>query len=421
MEGSGIIDDLAARGLLQDSTDEVRLRERLDDGPTTLYCGFDPTADSLHVGNLIPLLLLRRFQLAGHRPVALAGGATGMIGDPSGKTEERRLLDAATLDAHLGAIRSQLERFLDFSPGAAQAVVLDNRNWTGSTTLLEFLRDVGKHVTVSTMLAKESVKARVESEVGISFTEFSYMLLQANDFWWLYEHEACELQVGGSDQWGNITAGIDLIRRRSGGAAHGLTVPLLTRADGHKFGKSEGENVWLSAARTSPYRFYQYFVQADDRDVQRFLLQLTLLDPVDVAAVMAEHGEAPERRTAQRRLAAEVTALVHGPAEATAAREASEVLFGGRGVPSTAALEAIQGEVPTTRGLRADCPLVDLLVECGLAKSKSDARRGLGAGEIRVNGEKADGDRRVGAGDYLDGRFLLLRRGKKRYHLVVGA
>ena len=420
MEGPGIIDDLGARGLLQDATDEDRLRERLAAGPTTLYCGFDPTADSLHVGNLLPLLVLKRFQLAGHKPLALAGGATGMIGDPSGKSQERQLLGPDELDANLEAIRLQLERFLDFAPGPTQAGIVDNRLWTEPTTLLDFLRDVGKQVTVNTMLAKESVKARVQSEVGISFTEFSYMLLQANDFWWLHEHEGCELQIGGSDQWGNITAGIDLIRRRSGGAAHGLTVPLLTRADGHKFGKSDGENIWLNAERTSPYRFYQFFMQADDRDVERFLLQLTLLEPTEVAAVMAEHAEAPGRRDAQRRLAGEVTALVHGPEESAAAREASEVLFGGTDRPSVPALEAIAGEVPTTIDRRSEGMLVDLLVDTGLAKSKSDARRGIDAGEIRLNSDRVTEDRELTAGDLLGGRFLLLRRGKKRYHLVVG-
>ena len=311
MSGSGILDDLAARGLVHDSTDLDALAARLAEGPITLYSGFDPTADSLHVGNLVPLLLLRRFQDAGHRPIALAGGATGMIGDPGGRSEERNLLDDETLDVNLAAIRVQLAQFVDLDAG--RGLLVDNRTWTQPLGVLDFLRDVGKHMTVNAMLAKESVRARVESEDGISFTEFSYMLLQANDYAVLHGDHDCELQVGGSDQWGNITAGIDLIRRRTGDHVHGLTVPLVTRSDGTKFGKSVDGSVWLSPSRTSPYAFYQYWINVDDRDVERFLLQLTLLSLDEVAGVVAEHASAPEQRTGQRRLAHEMTALVHGP------------------------------------------------------------------------------------------------------------
>ncbi len=321
--GAAILDDLAARGLVHDTTDPDLLRARLDDGPIVVYGGFDPTADSLHIGSLVPLLLLRRFQLFGHRPIALAGGATGMIGDPSGRSDERNLLDGPTLDRYVAGIKAQLEQFLDFSPGPTQAELVDNREWTEPVSILEFLRDVGKHITVNVMLAKESVQARVESESGISYTEFSYMLLQANDYRWLHRHRQCELQVGGSDQWGNITAGIDLVRRTSGHHVHGLTVPLVTKADGTKFGKSVEGAVWLDPARTSPYAFYQYFVNSDDRDVRRFLLQLTLLPVDEVDRIMEVHDKAPERREAQRALAGAVTALVHGEAAAIEAQAAS--------------------------------------------------------------------------------------------------
>ncbi len=290
VSSAAILDDLSARGLVHDSTDVDHLRARLEEGPLVVYAGFDPTGDSLHVGHLVPLLLLRRFQVFGHHPVALAGGATGMIGDPGGRSSERNLLDRATLDANTRAISAQLSRFLDFDADANPARLVDNRDWTTDLGVLEFLRDVGKHVTVNTMLAKESVRARVQSEHGISFTEFSYMLLQANDFRHLYDELGVELQVGGSDQWGNITAGIDLIRRTSGHHVHGLTVPLVTRSDGQKFGKSTGDAVWLDPRRTSPYAFFQYFVNTDDRDVERFLRQLTLLGLDEIEAV---DGTAP--------------------------------------------------------------------------------------------------------------------------------
>ena len=304
MNGPAILDDLARRGLIHDSTDPDALAARLAEGPISVYCGFDPTADSLHIGHLVPLLLLRRFQDAGHRPIALAGGATGMVGDPSGRSEERNLLDDAALAHNVAAVADQLRAFLRFD-GDGSAVLVDNREWTAGVGVLEFLRDVGKHVTIGTMLAKESVRSRLAGDQGLSFTEFSYMLLQANDFAELHERHGCQLQVGGSDQWGNITAGIDLIRRRLGAPAHGLTVPLVTRSDGAKFGKTANGTVWLDPARTLPYELHQYFMNVDDRDVERFLLQLTLLPVADIEAVMAEHAAGPEARVAQRRLADE--------------------------------------------------------------------------------------------------------------------
>jgi tyrosyl-tRNA synthetase len=422
VSGSAIIDDLQERGLVHDSTDLDALRARLDDGPVTVYAGFDPTAESLHIGNLVPLLLLRRFQDAGHRPIALAGGATGMIGDPGGRSDERNLLDHATLDRNLAGIRPQLARFLDFAEGPRAARVVDNREWTTPLSALEFLRDVGKHVTVNQMLAKESVKARVESENGISYTEFSYMLLQANDFWWLREHLGCELQVGGSDQWGNITAGIDLIRKRSAATAYGLTVPLVTRADGQKYGKSAAGAIWLGAERTSPYELYQYFVNVDDRDVERFLLQLTLLPVAEVREIMAGHASAPEQRSAQKRLATVMASLVHGEAAAADAEEASRGFTRAAGDLTEAELEALATEIPTTSfasGTLVGLDLVEALVATGLEKSKGSARKIIDGGGIYLNDEPVKPGRIIEAGDLRHGRFVLLRRGKRVRHLLV--
>jgi tyrosyl-tRNA synthetase len=425
VSGAAILDDLEARGLVHDLTDRGALAARLDQGPVTVYAGFDPTADSLHLGSLVPLLLLRRFQDAGHRPIALAGGATGMIGDPSGRSEERNLLDEGTLDANLAGIKAQMAQFLDFEPGPQQAILVDNRTWTEPIGILDFLRDVGKHVTVNTMLAKESVRARVESEHGISYTEFTYMLLQANDFWWLHRELGCELQVGGSDQWGNITAGIDLIRRRGGVGVHGLTFPLITRSDGQKFGKSAGANVWLSAVRTSPYRLSQYLVQVDDRDVERLLFHLTLLPVEEIATVMASHRDAPERRRAQRVLARQVTTLVHGSDAADAAEAAAALLFTRSGDDrpevawSEAAYVALQDEIPTGVVDPVGRRLIELVALTELASSRSDARRAIEAGEIWVNADRASDDRTLTEADLRFDRFVLLRRGKKRHQLLV--
>ena len=426
MAGGSILDDLLARGLVQDSTDREALRERLDTGPVTLYCGFDPTADSLHVGHLVPLLALRRFQDAGHRPVALAGGATGMIGDPSGRSEERNLLAGEELNANVEAVAAQLRAFLrfdDLGPGDQAALLLDNREWTVGVEVLEFLRQVGKHVTVGTMLAKESVKARLSGEQGLSFTEFSYMLLQANDFYELHQRHGCELQIGGSDQWGNITAGIDLVRRRTGSTVFGLTVPLVTRSDGAKFGKTADGTVWLDPARTLPYELHQYFLQVDDRDVEQLLLQLTLVPVAEVAEVMAEHAASPEGRTAQRRLADEVCTLVHGGEETVRADLAARGLFGATS-PTVEILEALRGIVPETivelAALGGQESLVDALVASGLCGSRGDARRTIAGGGVSVNGERQSGGASaLPAGALVDGRFVLLQRGKRIRHLLV--
>ena len=425
--GAGILDDLVARWLVQDSTDLGTLRQRLDEGPITVYCGFDPTADSLHVGHLVPLLLLRRFQDSGHRPIALAGGATGMVGDPSGRSEERNLLDGVTLTNNVEAVAGQLRSFLrfdgDLAPDDQPAVLVDNREWTVGVGVLEFLRDVGKHVTVGTMLGKESIRARLAGDQGISFTEFSYMLLQANDFFELHERLGCELQVGGSDQWGNITAGIDMIRRRKAASAHGLTVPLVTRADGAKFGKTADGTLWLDPVRTLPYELHQYFVNVDDRDVERLLLHLTLVPVEEVAAVMASHQQAPELRVAQQRLADEVCTLVHGEGETARARLAAQGLFGAE-PPTGAVLEALRGIVPETSVAADDLTgaesLVAVPVTSGPCGSKGDARRTLSGGGVSVNGRRQDpGAVALPPDALVDGRYVLLQKGRRNRHLLV--
>jgi tyrosyl-tRNA synthetase len=421
---SDVLGDFEARGLVHDSTDRRELARRLAEGAISVYCGFDPTADSLHVGHLLGILALRRFQLAGHRPIALAGGATGMIGDPSGRSEERNLLDAETLATNLVAIEGQLRRLLAGDGSGPEVAFVDNASWTGGLGLVEFLRDVGKHVSVNQMLGREAVRARLAGTEGLSFTEFSYVLLQAHDYVWLHQHEGCDLQVGGSDQWGNIAAGVDLVRRRTGHQVHGLTWPLLTRADGTKFGKSAGTNVWLDPRRTSPYAFYQHWMQVDDVDVARFLLQLTLLGTDEVDAVVAEHRQAPARRAGQRRLAWETTALVHGAEAAVAAQAASEVLFGARSddVP-TAAYRMLEGELGSLSlersRLRPGAELDRLLVETGLTVSLGDARRQLAQGAVYVNGRRVQGEGATLSGDDLrQGGWILLRRGKREHRLV---
>jgi tyrosyl-tRNA synthetase len=416
---SSLLDDLRARGLVQDSTDLDALAARLAEGPISLYYGCDPSAPSLHAGNLIGLLVLRRFAEAGHHPVALVGGATGMIGDPGGRSEERNLLDEETLAANVAGIAGQVERIV-----GEVATIVDNRDWTAGIGVLEFLRDVGKHVTVNQMLAKESVKARVQSEHGISYTEFSYMLLQANDYWHLHAHHGVELQIGGSDQWGNLVAGVDLIRRRSQASAHAFTWPLITRADGAKFGKSTGGAIWLDPDETSPYQFFQYWMNVDDRDVERFLLQLTLLGIDEVRDVMGVHTEAPHERAAQRRLAQEVTSLVHGADAALAAAEASTVLFGGDPADaSAAAWEVVAAEVeavgpPQAAAVGEGIDPVPVLVAAGLAKSNSDARRLVKDGGVRITGRRLEDGDRIGAADVRHGRYVLLARGRKAFAVL---
>lgn len=415
MSTADILEDLSARGLIHDTTAIDSLRDRLGQGPVAVYAGFDPTADSLHVGNLVPLLLLRRFQLFGHQPVALAGGATGMIGDPGGRSSERNLLDAATLDANLASIKPQLEMLLDFTPGATQARLVDNRDWTAPLGVLDFLRDVGKHVTVNTMLAKDSVKSRVESDAGISFTEFSYMLLQANDYHHLFNELKVELQVGGSDQWGNITAGIDLIRRTEGAHVHGLTVPLVTRADGQKFGKSVDGAVWLSPERTTPYAFFQYFMNVDDRDVERFLLQMTLVPLAEIASAMAEHTADPGQRRAQQLLARSVTALVHGEAEADRAAGASQGFTRSAEELTAADWVDLASSLPTLPVSSADIgrDLVEFLADHGALASRSEGRRLVAQSGLSLNDVAVTEGQLLASEDFSADGYAMARRGKK--------
>ncbi|HWG03175.1 MAG TPA: tyrosine--tRNA ligase [Trebonia sp.] len=409
-----LLADLEARGLVQDSTDRDALRDRINSGPVGLYYGCDPSADSLHVGNLIGLLILRRFADAGHNAVALAGGATGMIGDPGGKSKERNLLDAETLAHNTKRIADQLERI-------SRVSLVNNLAWTGSVLLLDFLRDIGKHANVKQMISREVVKARLDSDNGISFTEFSYQLLQANDYLHLYRAHGIELQIGGSDQWGNLVAGVDMIRKADGGHAHAFTWPLLLRSDGKKFGKSEDGAVFLAADRTSPYQFFQYWMNVADADIEQFLLQLTLLPVQECRAVAAEHLAAPHKRAGQRRLAREITTIVHGPEATMAAEEASAILFGGTPAgASPQALEFLATEVPTTPFEAGD--LVHVLASTPLASSVSDARRTISQGAAYVNGAQvAAADRALTAADLLHDRWLVLRKGKRNYHLLDAA
>jgi len=418
-----ILSDLEARGLIHDTTDREALASRLAEGPITLYCGFDPTADSLHVGNLIGLLTLRRFQLAGHLPISLAGGATGMVGDPSGRDAERNLLDDEGLARNLEGILPQLRKFLDFE-GDRPAKLLDNRAWTVGIGILDFLRDIGKHVTVNQMIAKDSVKSRMSEGDGISYTEFSYMMLQGYDYLWLADNENCQLQVGGSDQWGNIVLGVDLIRRKLGQSAHALTWPLLTKPDGSKYGKTAGgETIWLSPNRMSPYRFYQAWISVDDSEVRKLLLQLTFLSVEEVEALVLEHEAKPQLRLGQRTLASELTKIVHGESAAASTAEASAVLFDPDidvTTVSEAALEFVSGEVPSTALRELGSGIIDLLVESGLCQSRKDAKRSINEGGIYLNGQRVgEVDFVPSASELLHDRYMLLRRGKKLWHLLI--
>ncbi|MGI9609637.1 MAG: tyrosine--tRNA ligase [Acidimicrobiia bacterium] len=422
---SALIDDLQARGLVQDSTDARELAARLGEGPLRVYVGFDPTADSLHVGNLVGLLMLRRFQDAGHLPIVLAGGATGMVGDPSGKSAERSLLDDDQLASNIAGILPQLRQFLDFERKDNPATLLDNRAWTVGVSYLQFLRDVGKFITVNQMVAKESVRSRMESTDGISYTEFSYMLLQAHDFAWLYEHEGCEMQMGGSDQWGNIVAGMDLIRKKVGGSAFGLTWPLLTRSDGSKYGKTAGgETIWLSSDKFSPYAFYQSWIQIEDDEIEKLLLQLTLLPVDEVADVMATHLEASHKRVAQTRLAVELTSLVHGEEATAGAQEATAAVFGGTVADlSVDALTMLTAELPTFNASRQVLgqggSFVPLLSEAGVTASNSEANRLLKQNGLSINDMKVPSDHVINSSDLLHGRYALVRKGKKHLSLLV--
>jgi len=425
-----LAEDLRFRGLVHQMTDPG-LEARLDGDRLTVYSGFDPTADSLHVGHLLQVCTLRRLQRAGHRPIALAGGGTGFIGDPGGKSEERALLSEEALAANLEGIRGQLGRFLEFETpaGGAPAQLCNNADWLAPLSLFEFLRDVGKHFTVNQMVAKDSVRARLERDgEGISFTEFSYMLLQAYDFLHLFDEFDCRLQIGGSDQWGNITMGIDLIRKLRRTEVWGLTSPLVLKADGTKFGKTETGTVWLDAGRTSPYQLHQFLVRSEDAVVGAYLRYFTFLDHEEILELDRRTAEHPERREAQRRLAREVCTLVHGPEEAERAERAAGALFGEElsGLDERSLLEVLADapstELPRSRLEGGGLPLVDLLEETGMDPSKGRARTTIEQGGAYVNNRReTDTSRALAADDLVAGRYLVLRKGKKSYHLVTFA
>ena len=415
MTTANVLQELEWRGFVQQAT--PGLAAHFAKGPVTAYCGFDPTAPSLQLGNLMPLMLLANLQRGGNRPIVLMGGGTGLIGDPSGKVGERPLLSKEQIRENLQRQRDQMARFLEFGAGPTAALLLDNAKWLGSQGLIDFLRDVGKHFTVNIMLQKESVKARLEA--GLSFTEFSYMLLQAYDFLHLFRERQCTLQVGGSDQWGNITAGVDLIRRIENAEAHGLVAPLVTMASGKKFGKTEAGAIYLDPALTSAYKFYQFWINVDDRDVESYLKLFTLKSHEEVQGLMAQQQAMPASRNAQKALAVDVTKRVHGD-DADAAMIASAILFADvepdRVNPS--ALDALVDEIPTKTLPRGELSLVDAVVHAGLAKSKGEARRAIEQGGIYINLQRVNADQPISDRDWIGGKSLLLRKGKKDYALL---
>ena len=418
-----VFEELQWRGQVHSTTEGIAAA--LAREPLTVYNGFDPTGASLHVGHLVPILGLARLQRAGHTPIALVGGGTGLIGDPSGKTRERQLLSRDVLEANVANIRTQLGQYLDFEVKTNRAQLRNNLDWLEPLSLLEFMRDTGKHFTVNYMLAKDSVKSRIRSEEGISLTEFVYMPLQAYDFLWLYENANCSAQMGGSDQWGNIVAGVDLIRRKRGGSAHGLVYPLLTTTSGTKFGKTEGGAVWLDPALTSPYRFYQYWLNCADEDVIAYLKTFTWLNQEEINALESELQANPGARTAQRTLAREVTGLVHGETELEKAERAANVLFGGElSEISTAEWADISEDVPLSDRSAGDlngdgADIVTLLADSGLAQSRGEARRLIRGGGVYLNNQRvAEADARVTQSDCLHGQYLLLRVGRRKLHLV---
>jgi tyrosyl-tRNA synthetase len=415
-----LIDELTPRGLISETT--PGLKERLEQGPVTGYVGFDPTADSLHVGHLLPVMALAWLQRTGGTPIMVVGGGTGMVGDPSGKRSERPVLTVAEIDQNVACIRAQLERFLRFD-GPNAALVRNNADWLRPLGLMEFLRDVGKHFTVNYMLGKDSVKNRMEA--GISFTEFTYMLVQSYDFWHLWKADRCELQMGGSDQWGNITAGAELISRKEGQGVHGLVVPLLTTASGAKFGKTEEGAVWLDPQKTTPYKFFQFWLNTEDADVGKVLRFFSFRPLPELEALLASQAADPGKRSAQRALAEEMTARVHGEATLQGVVAASRLLFGGTDLTAAGAevFEVLRSEIPAAELPRAELGALaaaDALVKVGLASSRGDAKRGIQGKGFSLNGAPiADAERKLSEADLLAGRYLLLQKGKRNYALLV--
>ena len=422
------VEELRWRGLLHDimpDTEEYLLKNK-----TTGYIGFDPTADSLHIGGLVPIILLRHFQIAGHSPIALVGGATGMVGDPSGKSDERNLLDEATLNKNVAGIKAQLERFINFNDGSEnEAQLVNNYDWMKEISIIEFIRDTGKHITVNYMMAKESVKKRLSSEssVGMSFTEFTYQLFQGYDFYHLYKEKNCVLQMGGSDQWGNITTGTELVRRKARGKAYAITCPLITKADGTKFGKSTDGNIWLDAKRTSPYKYYQYWLNTSDVDAEKYIKIFTFLDQETIEALIATHKEAPHQRLLQKKIGEEVTIMTHGQEAYDNAIKASNILFGKstaddiKALDEQTFLDVFEG-VPMSEISRAQITegidIVDAFSNTGFLKSNGEVRRALKENSISVNKEKVTDTFKVATKDLIADKFVLLQRGKKTYFLL---
>ncbi|MGA1029228.1 MAG: tyrosine--tRNA ligase [Flavobacteriaceae bacterium] len=426
---ANFVEELRWRGLIQDIMPETEAY--LNENATSGYIGFDPTADSLHIGSLVQIFILIHFQQAGHRPIALVGGATGMIGDPSGKSDERNLLDAATLDQNCAGIKKQLEKFLSFdSTHSNAALLVNNYDWMQSYSLIDFSRDIGKHITVNYMMAKESVKKRVgaDAKTGMSFTEFTYQLLQGYDFLHLYEHFDCKIQMGGSDQWGNITTGTELIRRKVGGKAFALTCPLITKADGSKFGKTEGGNIWLDENRTSVYKFYQYWLNTSDEDAYRYIKIFTFLSQSEIEALIAQHQEEPHLRLLQKTIAEKVTALVHSEEALHKAQQASQILFGNATKEALQSLDSDtflavfegvpQAEVSRKRVANGMDMIAALAAEVPFLKSNGEARRALKENAIAVNKQKVDENYTLTTEDIIAGEYILLQRGKKSYFIL---
>lgn len=420
-----LIDELSWRGIIQDIMPGTR--EQLEKEMTTGYIGFDPTADSLHIGSLVPILLLVHFQRAGHKPIALVGGATGMVGDPSGKSEERNLLNEETLAKNVAGVKAQLERFLQFDPQLPNAAELvNNYDWFKSISFIDFLRDTGKHITVNYMMAKDSVKKRIEGETGISYTEFAYQLMQGYDFYWLYQHKNCKLQMGGSDQWGNMTTGTELIRRKCGGEAFVFTNPLITKADGGKFGKTEAGNVWLDPQKTTPYQFYQFWLNASDTDAAKWIKIFTFLPKATIESLEAAHQQSPADRMLQKKLAEEVTRFIHGETELQKAIETTQKLFSAQTQPIESLtiddLESLEGvikvEVPYST-VENGVELVSLLATTGIFPSKGEARKTIIGGGVSINRKKIDTPNFLVTGQQLlHQQYLLIQKGKKHYYLV---
>jgi len=421
-----LLDELSWRGMIQDIMPGTR--EQLEKELTTGYIGFDPTADSLHIGSLLPILLLVHFQRAGHKPIALIGGATGMVGDPSGKSEERNLLNEETLQRNILGVKAQLEQFLNFSPTLPNAAELvNNYDWFKSISFIDFLRDTGKHITVNYMMAKDSVKKRIEGETGISYTEFAYQLMQAYDFYWLFQQKQCKLQMGGSDQWGNMTTGTELIRRKCGGEAFVFTNPLVTKSDGGKFGKTESGNIWLDPGKTSPYQFYQFWLNASDTDATRWIKLFTFLTREEIDSITETHQQNPSARTLQRKLASEVTSFVHGQAELSKAIETTEKLFSNQQAPieslSETDLEQIQGVIKVEvdkASLAEGIDIVSLLANTGIFPSKGEARKTIQGGGVSINRKKIESvELKVDSSFLLHQRYILIQKGKKNYFLIT--